>query len=509
MDLTRTSGILMHPTSLPAPHGIGTVGEPAQEWIEWLGSTGCRVWQVLPLAPTGYGDSPYQAFSSFAGNALMVDLDLLVHDGLVPPRRAAHYRPEREDRVDFGELIPAKAALLADVADRIGGGHRLRAEFEAFSRAESSWLDDYALFRAIKDSFAGRPWHTWPSDVRDRDSNALDSARRALSSETHRYSVRQWLFYRQWAAVRDHAASRGIEIFGDIPLYVAHDSADVWTNRSLFELTPDGHPREVAGVPPDYFSPTGQLWGNPIFRWEQHAATGYRWWIERVRAALRLVDTIRVDHFRGFADYWAIPGGAETAVTGEWRDGPGRDVFDALQSALGSLPIIAEDLGDLSPAVTELRDELGLAGMNILQFAFDDDESNPFLPEHITERSVAYTGTHDNDTTLGWYDAATPAERAQLRTYIDADRSTINWALIELAWETKAFLVVAPTQDVLGLGTAHRMNTPGVPAGNWRWRATPGSLTDELAARIRELNVATGRLASTTQSARASERAQP
>ncbi len=492
MNLDRRAGILLHPTSLPGPRGIGSLGDHALRWIDWLQEAGCAVWQVLPLGPTGYGDSPYQSFSSFAGNAMLIDLDRLVVDGLLVRGEITGAPSRRSTRVDFDRLIPWKAGLLELAQERLTVGHPLCADFTEFVHTNRMWLDDYTLFRALKGAFNGRPWYAWPAEVRDRDPAALESARETLAGPIRNFEVRQWLFFRQWSQLRAGARDRGIEIFGDIPLYVAHDSADVWANRHLFALGPDGRALEVAGVPPDYFSDTGQLWGNPIYRWDEHAATGYRWWIDRVAAALRLVDLIRIDHFRGFADYWAVPGDAETAITGEWRDGPGRAVFDALEAELGEIPVIAEDLGDLSPAVFVLRDELELPGMNILQFAFDGDPDNRFLPERIVEQSVAYTGTHDNDTTLGWFRSAEPDERARLRTY--SDRPDVNWVLIEMALASKAFLAIAPMQDILDLGGSERMNTPGRAGGNWRWRMRRHALTPDLAARVRELTAETGRL---------------
>ena len=491
MFTKRQAGLLLHPTSLPGPEGIGTLGRGCAQWLDWMASTGCTVWQVLPLGPTGYGDSPYQSFSTFAGNPMLVDLHSLVSDGLMDAADVAEGPGGGE--VEFGEVIPRKTEALALVAARLDAAG-LRSDFEAFAAGEAAWLDDYALFQAIKHAHDGQPWYHWDASLRDRHPAALERVRRDLASELERVAVGQWLFFRQWSRVRSAARSRGISIFGDIPLYVAHDSADVWANRALFELEEDGRSRRMAGVPPDYFSETGQLWGNPIYRWDVHAETGFDWWVERISATLRLVDLLRIDHFRGFADYWSIPGGAPTAETGEWVQGPGRAVFDAIESRLGQVPIIAEDLGDLSPAVYELRDELGLPGMNILQFAFDGEPDNPFVPERIIERSVSYTGTHDNDTTAGWWASADPEERARLVDALaGATPDDVSWALIELTWSTRSWMTIAPVQDVLGLDTTARMNTPGSPSGNWRWRLLPDQLTPELADRLRDLNRSVGR----------------
>ncbi len=484
---TRAAGVLLHPTSLPSPYGIGDLGPEVDRWLEWVERSGCAIWQVLPLGPTSFGDSPYQCFSTAAGNPLLISPDLLAAEGLLDP---GSLEPQPVGPVDYGSVIGENRAML-DAARRRLDRERTD-EFEAFRTDESAWLDDYALFMALKDAHDGRAWTEWEEPLRGREDAALDEARASLADAIEVHAFAQWLFFRQWDRVRALASERGIQIFGDLPLYVAADSADVWANPHLFELGEDGRPTVVAGVPPDYFSPTGQLWGNPIYRWETHAATGYGWWIERMQRTLRMVDLVRIDHFRGFVDYWEIPAGAPTAERGRWVDGPGADLFDALAEALGELPIVAEDLGDLSPGVYELRDELGFPGMNIVQFGWDGDPENPFHPDRIHEYSVAYTGTHDNDTAIGWYETAPEREREAFVEF--AGPGEVAAAMLRVTWETVARLAIAPIQDVLALPTEARMNTPGVEEGNWRWRLEPGWPTADDAAALRSLSEESGRL---------------
>ncbi|MCB2224900.1 MAG: 4-alpha-glucanotransferase [Actinobacteria bacterium] len=490
----RSSGILLHPTSLPGPYGIGDLGPAAVAWLDWLAASGCRSWQTLPLGPTGYGDSPYACFSAFAGNPYLISPDLLAADGLVdaPPPPSLP-----DDRVDYGAVIPWKLALLDEAFERFrtGAPAGLSEEHAAFRERHRGWLEDYALFMAIKADQGGGPWWDWPDPLRTARPDALAGEAARLGIEVERQMFRQFLFFRQWAGIREAAAARGISIIGDIPIFVAPDSVDVWSRPDLFHLDDDRRMTVVAGVPPDYFSDTGQLWGNPLYDWEAHAAEGYAWWVERIRHTIGMVDVVRIDHFRGFVDYWEIPSGAPTAVEGRWVEGPGRAVFDAIEEALGALPIIAEDLGELHPGVPALRDELGLPGMKILQFAFDGDPDNPFLPEHYPENCIVYTGTHDNDTTLGWYRTVALPERIRARKAVGAwgQAASIPWEMIGAAWRSRAGLAIAPLQDVLGLGTAARMNTPATASGNWRWRCAEGALTPRLAARLRRLNERTGR----------------
>ncbi len=490
MQLDRAAGIILHPTSLPGPYGIGDLGPEAHRWVDWLAATGCGLWQVLPLNPTGYGDSPYQTFSAFAGNPYLVSPDLLAADGLLADADLADVPAFPPERVDYGAVIPWKLALLDRAHERLASSGLKRA-FDAFVVTEATWLDDFALFMALKDAHGGGAWTGWPAPLRDRDPQALAAARGEHAAAIDRHAFRQFLFFRQWGSVRARAAGYGIRVVGDAPIFVAHDSADVWAHRDLFFIEHDGSPTVVAGVPPDYFSATGQLWGNPLYDWEAHAATGYAWWISRLRAALRQVDLLRIDHFRAFADYWEIPAGAETAVDGRWVDGPGKAFFSAVENALDELPIIAEDLGELSEQVPELLAAVELPGMRIFQFAFDGESE--FYPHLYPEQCVAYTGTHDNDTTLGWFRNATPAQRAEALAYLGSDGEDFAGDMIARLWESNAAFVLAPLQDFLRLGSEARMNLPGRLGGNWAWRMAPGSPGPELASEIRGLNQATGR----------------
>lgn len=486
----RSAGILLHPTSLPGAEGIGEIGPQAYRWIDFLSQSGCRLWQVLPLGPTGYGDSPYQSFSAFAGNPYLISLESLVQEKMLRPEDLTE-RPTFPDRyVDFGPVIRWKTQALDQAYNRFKRlrSARILQEYEAFQQAQAFWLEDFALFMALKDAHNGAPWHTWEAPLRQREPQALQEARQKYALSIQRHIFRQFLFFRQWAALRAYASRQGILIIGDIPIFVAHDSADVWANPELFYLDAQGKPTVVAGVPPDYFSPTGQLWGNPLYRWEAHQASGYRWWFQRIRSVLELVDIVRIDHFRGFAAYWEIPGDAETAINGRWVAGPGKDFFHALRAALGELPIIAEDLGVITPDVVELRDSFGLPGMRILQFGFGEGPKDPFLPHHYIQNSVVYTGTHDNDTARGWYERVSEKDRDFCRRYLARDGHDISWDMIRAAWGSVAVFALAPMQDFLGLGNEARMNYPGNPSGNWQWRMPPDCLTPQLLARIKETN---------------------
>lgn len=495
MKLERAAGILLHPTSLPGGFGIGDLGPAARSWIDDLAESGCSLWQVLPLGPTGYGDSPYQCFSSFAGNPYLLSPELLVEDGLLEPGDLAGAPALPDDEVDYGAVIRWKLSLLDRAFHRFAGRRRRRRSraVAAFREEHGAWLDDFALFMAIKEVHESRSWVEWPPPLRDRHPGALRQARETLVRRVQRHLFFQFLFFRQWAALRDHAAAQRIRIVGDLPIFVAHDSADVWADRELFLLGDDGRPTVVAGVPPDYFSATGQLWGNPLYRWEAHRAGGYDWWLRRLGAVLDMVDVVRLDHFRGFAGYWEVPGDAPTAERGRWVDAPGEHFLTTVRDTLGSLPIIAEDLGEITPDVIALRDTFELPGMKILQFAFSDDESNEFLPHHYPDQCVVYTGTHDNDTTIGWYQTAPAEERAFARRYLGVEGRDIAWDLIEAAWKSRAAYAVAPLQDVLRLGPEARMNYPGRPAGNWRWRAPATPLPAEPKERLRRLNQETER----------------
>ena len=492
MELRRSSGILLHPTSLPGPFGIGDLGPAAHEWIETLATTGTRHWQVLPLGPTGYGDSPYQCFSSFAGNPNLISPEALVADGLLTPDDLDGLPPLDDREVDYGLVIPTKTSLVDRAGSRIDAAG-LRDELIEFSDNHREWLDDFAVFMALKDVHDLRPWWTWESEFRDRDRQAIDRFRSANAALIEQHVVRQFLFFRQWHVLRAAARGHGIRVIGDIPIFVAADSVDVWTNRDLFYLDEEGNPTVVAGVPPDYFSPTGQLWGNPLYRWDVHRNTGYRWWLERLKAVLDIVDVVRLDHFRGFAGYWEVPGSEDTAMNGRWVTGPGTDFMNAVVDEFGAPPIIAEDLGEITPDVIELRDRFGLPGMKILQFAFDSGETNDFLPHRYPDNCVVYTGTHDNDTARGWYESAQEQDRHFAREYLGVEGNDFSWDLIRAAWHSRAALAMTTMQDVLSLGSEARMNFPSVPAGNWRWRLSAGAFTQDLRARLRALNESAGR----------------
>lgn len=480
----RVAGVLLHPTSLPGPNGVGELGAEAFRWVDFLAAAGQRLWQVLPLGPTGYGDSPYQSFSTFAGNPYLIDLSALVAEGWLAEDRLAVLAASDPSAVDFGALYRDKLPLLAEAADAfLSAG--ASPEFEAFVRKSQEWLDDFALFMALKTDAGGAAWTAWPTGLRLRDDYALAAARERLEREVYRQQVWQYWFAKQWAAVKEHAAQRGVRVLGDVPIFVALDSADVWANRDLFFLGDDGQPTVIAGVPPDYFSATGQRWGNPLYRWNDMKADGYAWWVRRLRHALTQLDLVRIDHFRGFAAYWEIPADEPTAVKGRWVEGPGADLFRTLRADLADLPVIAEDLGVITQDVEELRDAFGLPGMKVLQFAFAGGADDPYLPHNHVPNSVVYTGTHDNDTTLGWYRQAPEVERDHVRRYLGRDDSQVVQGLIRAANASVAAIAVVPLQDHLGLGPEARMNTPGKPQGNWswrfRWEDVPGWLAPHLA----------------------------
>lgn len=498
-DLQRASGILLHPSSLPSPWGIGDLGPMAYRFVDFLVAAGQSLWQVLPLGPTGYGDSPYQCFSAFAGNPLLISIDDIIEQGLLTveeARSALGNLPT--DHVDFGALIPAKYALLWRSFERFQSGcnSRLQKDYYQFCEDNSEWLTDYAMFMAIKESQGGGSWHNWRPDLRDRRPTALELACQELAATIDYHRYLQFLFFRQWQALKAYANHHGVLIIGDAPIFVADDSADVWANRDLFFVDEQGMPTVVAGVPPDYFSATGQRWGNPLYRWDRMAATGYRWWVARMRQSLTLYDVLRLDHFRGFAAYWEVPASSPTAVEGRWVPGPGADLFRVLQAELGALPIIAEDLGLITPDVEALRLTFNLPGMKVLQFAFGDDPTNPYLPHNYTPNYVVYTGTHDNDTTVGWFATLDPATRTAVLTYLGRDEQTVDiaWDLMRLGLMSVAQYAITPLQDVLRLGTEARMNTPGRLGGNWAWRCPAEALSAELADTLRQLTFIYGRL---------------
>ena len=488
MKFRRASGILLHPTSLPGPYGVGDLGPAAYRWLDWLAGSGCELWQVLPLGPTGYGDSPYQCFSAFAGNPFLVSPERLLEEGFLTHDDLLDMPAWDDRKVDFGRLYLWKPALLEKAFRRFSAHPGpVQAEFDSFCAAHAAWLDDYALFMALKESHAGGSWGDWPAPLRMRKKAALAEARVSLAALVAQFSFYQFLFFRQWNALRNYAHEKGVQIIGDIPIFVAYDSSDVWAHPDLFFLDQTGQPTVVAGVPPDYFSPTGQLWGNPLYKWEVHKASRYAWWLERIRATLKLVDILRIDHFRGFAGHWEIPAGSPTAEIGRWVPGPGADFFNAVQASLGSLPILAEDLGVITPDVVALRDQFGLPGMKILQFAFSGPD-NPFLPHCYPQNCAVYTGTHDNDTTRGWYESAPEEEKDFARRYMHVDGGDFAWDLIRTAWDSVGIFALAPMQDLLNLGKEARMNYPSRLGGNWEWRMTGDALNQNLQERLKELN---------------------
>ena len=495
MRFKRAAGILMHPTSLPGGVGIGELGAAAYTFIDLLSESGQTLWQILPLGPTGYGDSPYASFSAMAGNPLLIDLSALVEEGDITSEELAEAPSFPEDRVDFGPVISFKTAILQRAARTFRAqehGER-RESFERFCQENADWLEDFALFIALKQAHGGAVWNTWERELVMREPAALDAWRTRLDDMVFAQRYFQFQFFRQWDALKRYANQQGIQIIGDIPIFVAYDSVDVWAHPDLFYLDENLLPTRVAGVPPDYFSPTGQLWGNPIYNWEAVARENYRWWIRRFSQTLTTVDIVRLDHFRGFAAYWSIPAGEPTAVNGRWEPGPGAAFFEALREALGDLPIIAEDLGHITPDVIELRRKFELPGMNVLQFAFATDASNPYLPHNLEPNSVIYTGTHDNDTTVGWYQSREQAERENIHRYLGPTTEPIHWALIRLAYQSVSDLAVVPLQDVLGLGSEARMNTPGRMGGNWTWRFSLEDFKPELRARLHEMALTYGR----------------
>jgi 4-alpha-glucanotransferase len=490
MRFDRSCGVLLHPTSLPGPFGIGDLGPPADRYLDWLARHGVRWWQVLPLFAPGPGNSPYSGTSSFAGNVFLISPERLVEDDLLAATDLAEAPPFRSDRVDYEAAKAFKHRLLATAWLRFQSDPSpgVARRFGAFMEANQDWLDDYSLYASLKRNHDEQPWWEWPEKLALRRPEALNRWRDEHLDEIAGFQYRQFLFFDQWERLRDRAASRGIGIIGDLPIFVARDSADVWANRELFLLDARGLPEVVAGVPPDYFSEDGQLWGNPLYDWKRHAASGFAWWIARVRASLRLVDVVRLDHFRGFEAHWEVAAGEKTARRGRWVKGPGRALFDAVAEALGAAPFIAEDLGSINDEVLALRDELDLPGMAVLQFAFQPHPRSLFLPYFHHPHQVVYTGTHDNNTSLGWYrDELDAAGQDFLRRYVAADGREMHWDLIRLALASVADLAVVPHQDIAGLTSEHRMNTPGIGGGNWEFRLADGMLDDDLGRRLGEM----------------------
>jgi len=483
----RSAGILLHPTSLPGPYGIGELGSEAFRFVEFMKQGGQKIWQVLPLGPPDAGGSPYSSYSAFAGNPLLISTERLLEEGLL---KTAGTEKSHEP-VDYPAVSASKTKLLHEAHGRA----KLGKEFKRFREEHGHWLRDYALYAALKERFSDEPWSRWERSLARREPGALRRAGTELAEEIEYHEFVQFLFFSQWKSVKQAANEAGIEVIGDLPIFVSHDSTDVWANQDLFYLDESGEPTVLSGVPPDYFSETGQLWGNPLYRWDRMRADGYSWWVERMRMALTLCDAVRVDHFRGFEAYWEIQAGEETAKNGQWIEGPGLDLFETLRSKLGTageLPLITEDLGDITPQVHALRKKAGLPGMKVLQFGFSGPD-NPFLPHNYEGADyVVYTGTHDNDTTAGWWRSATQEERILARRYLGREHTSV-WDFIRLAYLSTADRAIVPMQDVLGLGSETRMNTPGTPSGNWGWRMEASALTPELAGRLRSLAEIYGR----------------
>jgi 4-alpha-glucanotransferase len=494
----RASGLLMHVTSLPSPYGIGDLGPVAFEWVDRLHDAGQSWWQSLPLGPTGFGNSPYQSLSSFAGNGLLISPQRLIEDGLLQASdREVHSFPVTA--IDYDAVIPLKHRLLENAWDNFSAGARadLRLAYEQFRNDHGHWLEDYALFRALKAKYNGAYYLEWPADLIQRKPVALALARRELKGQVDQFCFAQFLLFRQAERLKEHAHAKGLRLIGDLPFFVSPDSSDIWSNPELFLLDKHRQPRFVAGVPPDYFSAQGQLWGNPVYNWDALRETGYRWCIDRFRALLAHVDVIRLDHFRGFAAAWHVPAGAPTAQFGEWVPGPGVDFFRAVQTELGALPFIAEDLGQITADVHAIRDQFHIPGTRVLQFAFDGHSENPHLPENYVSNTVVYTGTHDNPTTRGWFEELQGYQRQTLWCYLkrsSGESCEAAAALMELAWSSLGALAMAPLQDLLNLGNEARMNVPGRAAGNWRWRATEDMLHTPAFDWLRNLTKSSNRL---------------
>jgi 4-alpha-glucanotransferase len=494
----RLCGILLHPTSLPGHDGIGTLGDEARHFIDVLADMGMSFWQVLPLTPPGCGNSPYSAFSAFAGNPLLIDSDQLSREGDLP----LDFRSDHNfgQRVDFAAVSRFKMKTLRQAADSFfAAGQTQRMEdFWEFCNS-TNWLHDYALFMSLKQRFNGNSWHQWPADIALHTPETIETFSVELGPEIGVHKYLQWQFFRQWNSLKAYAVSHGIRLVGDLPLFVAYDSVDVWCNRNLFLLDREGRPTSVAGVPPDYFSPTGQLWGNPLYDWGALKEQGYGWWIERFRQLFVHYDVVRIDHFRGFEAAWHVPATEQTAEHGTWVAGPGKDFFDAITAACGNLAIIAEDLGVITPNVEELRDYCGYPGMKILQFAFDSGPDNPYLPHNHVKNCVVYTGTHDNNTTRGWFDGLSPAQRHEVQEYIGCSGEEVVNGMLRMALMSVASSVIIPFQDLLGLPGDSRMNTPGTAEGNWGWRFTWSQVPRHLGAAVSEMLERYGRRRPTVQ----------
>ncbi len=497
MPFPRSSGILLHPTSLPSRFGIGELGSTAKQFVDFLAASGQQFWQVLPLGPTGYGNSPYMCYSAMAGNPLLISLEVLEQTGFLRSEDLMHLSGFPDTWTDFDRVISTKTPLLhyACANFKARATPLQQQAFAEFCQAKAYWLEDYALFMALKSAHYGSSWHTWEPAIAQRQPAAMEHWRQHLEADVYYHKYLQFEFFRQWSELKTYANQQGIEIIGDIPIYVAHDSADVWANPENFCLDEaTGEPALMAGVPPDYFSETGQLWGNPVYNWEHLQKSDFQWWVQRFEAMLDYVDLIRIDHFRGFEAYWAVPHGEETAIAGTWVEAPGMAFFTVLRDKLGRLPILAEDLGVITPAVEALRDRFQFPGMKVLQFAFGSDPGNPFLPFNYVRNCLVYTGTHDNNTTVGWYHSLSDHERDALRKYLgEISADGVHWDLIRLALSSIANQTIIPLQDLFGLGEEARMNFPGKAEGNWGWRYRSDMLNDGLRDWLKELTRFYGR----------------
>ncbi|MCC5601396.1 4-alpha-glucanotransferase [Nostoc favosum] len=497
MPFPRSSGILLHPTSFPSRFGVGDLGLEAYRFIDFLKETHQQYWQVLPLGPTGYGNSPYMCYSAMAGNPLLVSPEKLRDEGLLTEEDFANLPGFPVEKVDFDQVVPIKIGLLKKACEnfKVNATDIQKNEFAGFCDSKAYWLDNYALFMALKDAHENASWHTWEPEFVKRQPEALAQVEDRLNGEIFYYKFVQFEFFRQWSDLKNYANMRGIDIIGDIPIYVAHDSADVWAHPDIFCLDEEtGVAAQMAGVPPDYFSATGQLWGNPVYNWEELQKQDFKWWVQRFEAMLDYVDIIRIDHFRGFEAYWSVPQGEETAMNGKWVEAPGDAFFEVIRQKLGKLPVLAEDLGVITPEVEALRDKYEFPGMKVLQFAFGSDPGNPFLPFNYPRNAVVYTGTHDNDTTVGWFNSANDNEKQNLLLYLGSiSPEGIHWDLIRLALSSIANQAIIPLQDVLGLGNEARMNFPSVAEGNWEWRYQAGALREELGDRLKVLTRLNGR----------------
>lgn len=490
----RTSGVLMPISSLPSPYGIGTMGKAARKFVDFLKKGGQKYWQILPICPTSYGDSPYQSFSSFAGNPYFIDLELLCKDKLLTKKECESFDwGGSVSYIDYGTMYVSRYALLKKAYARFV--KNVPQEFATFCEEEKEWLDEYALFMALKDANGGVAWAEWSKELKYREEYAINEAKEKYADDMNFYKMLQYLFFKQWWELKNYANENGIEIIGDVPIYVSGDSADVWANPGQFYLDEERNPIDVAGCPPDAFSADGQLWGNPLFRWDAMKADGYTWWTKRIAAMAKLYDIVRIDHFRGFDSYYAIPAKDTTAINGEWREGPGMDLFNVLEEKLGKLPIIVEDLGFLTPSVLQLLKDSGFPGMKVIQFAFDSREGSDYIPHTYPTHCVVYTGTHDNDTCMGWIKTAPKESVKFAKEYLNLTKEEgYNWGMMRGAWSSVADMAIVPMQDLIGLGSEARINIPSTLGSNWKWRATEDQITTKLAKKLYKYTEMYGRL---------------